>query len=87
MRTYTTKQKMKTVYEPKVFCDDCGKECSNCNIEFKFQFSFCDDAEHFKDVCYDCYETKYKKEWSERRQKDFEEMLRIYKEEKEAKKE
>jgi len=84
MRTYTTKEKMRIVVEPIVYCDECGKECSNCNLELKFIFSFSENPEHFKDICLTCWDAKgYKKEWSERKTKDFEEMLKIHKEEKE----
>lgn len=82
MRTFKAISKMKTIIETTVICDDCGKDCSNCNMEMKLQFSFSEHSEHFKDVCLDCWDKKYKKEWSERKSHDFEEMLKANKEEK-----
>jgi hypothetical protein len=44
------------IVEKSIICDDCDKECINTNIEVKLKFSFHDNNNHYKDLCYNCFE-------------------------------
>ena len=56
----TKMEKRPTVVLESVICDECGKECKNTSVEMLFKFSFCEDLRHHKDLCYACWEKKYK---------------------------
>ena len=78
MRKREVKER-KVLVETSVICDDCGKECKNTNVEVMFQHSFCDKVDHYKDLCYSCWEKKYKSKAIEQRNKDSDELLKAHK--------
>ena len=68
MRKLGIEKRPKVVIQ-NVICDECGAECKNTNIAILFKFSFSDTTEHFKDVCWKCFDEKYKDEWHKNKEK------------------
>ena len=75
MRIRELKNKPKMV-ETSVICDICGAECKNTNVEILMKFSFNDGLQHYKDLCYQCWEKKYKTKMLEQEQHDLGEVLK-----------
>lgn len=59
MRKTKIEKRPKVVLDT-VICDVCGEKCKNTNVEMLFKFSFSDGLRHHKDLCYTCWEKKYK---------------------------
>ncbi|MCK5021553.1 MAG: hypothetical protein KAS32_31385 [Candidatus Peribacteraceae bacterium] len=76
MRTYKNEERPVRVPD-SVICDECGKECKNCNIDIRFRFNFEDNDAHLKDVCYDCFEKRYRPDWIKQKAKELEHLLNL----------
>ena len=69
-------KKVRSVVETGVICDECGENCKNTNTEILIRHSFSDGVEHYKDVCWKCYEKLYKTQLIAQRDKDMKELLK-----------
>ena len=71
-------KEQRCLVETSVICDDCGKECNLANTEILLKHSFSEESVHYKDVCFDCYEKKYKQKLIDQQTKDLKTQALAY---------
>lgn len=69
-------EKVNRIVTKKVTCDDCGRDCTNTNAEILLKHSFSDKSEHYKDVCWKCYDDNYKEKVQKNKFTDENEQLK-----------